>query len=96
MNCKKKKDLYENVYFVSAVKNLMKCGIQKGKLSTNFRLLGHRDVGQTECPGEALYKEIQKWPHYHHGDYENLHLNMHDVVQNWPLGIYSFHFYLDL
>lgn len=51
---------------LAAVKHLIDCGIQQGKIASDYRLYGHRDGGQTDCPGNALYAEIQKWPHYSH------------------------------
>ncbi|XP_045208502.2 peptidoglycan-recognition protein SC2-like [Mercenaria mercenaria] len=51
---------------LTAVKNLIACGVQLGKIAGDYRLYGHRDAGQTDCPGDALYKEIQTWPHYSH------------------------------
>ncbi|KAI0220506.1 hypothetical protein LSAT2_028000 [Lamellibrachia satsuma] len=29
-----------------------------------FTIRGHRDGGQTSCPGTAYYELIQDWPHY--------------------------------
>ncbi|WAR05965.1 PGSC2-like protein [Mya arenaria] len=51
---------------LTAVKNLIACGIQLCKIRSNYRLYGHRDAGQTSCPGDNLYTEIQTWPHYSH------------------------------
>ncbi|KAL4236846.1 hypothetical protein ACF0H5_005232 [Mactra antiquata] len=53
---------------LTAVKNLIACGVQLGKITSSYRLFGHRDAGQTNCPGDALYAEIQTWPHYSHGN----------------------------
>ncbi|XP_060606482.1 peptidoglycan-recognition protein SC2-like [Ruditapes philippinarum] len=51
---------------LAAVKNLIACGVHLGKISADYRLYGHRDAGQTDCPGDSLYHEIQTWPHYSH------------------------------
>ncbi|KAH3691048.1 peptidoglycan-recognition protein SC2-like [Dreissena polymorpha] len=51
---------------LTAVKNLIACGVQLGKIAGSYRLYGHRDAGQTSCPGTALYNLIQTWPHYSH------------------------------
>ena len=32
--------------------------------SKKFTVHGHRDGGQTSCPGTAYYELIQDWPHY--------------------------------
>nr|QBC16601.1 peptidoglycan recognition protein LBi [Sitophilus zeamais] len=47
-----------------AAKQLINMGIRDGYISENYKLIGHRQVRETECPGEALYKEIQTWPHW--------------------------------
>lgn len=39
-------------------------GVKKGYIQTQYKLVGHRQVRDTECPGEALFKLIQTWPHY--------------------------------
>ncbi|XP_060586631.1 peptidoglycan-recognition protein SC2-like [Ruditapes philippinarum] len=49
---------------LNAVKQLIACGLANGKLSSTYLLRGHRDVGQTACPGQKLYDLIQTWPHY--------------------------------
>uniref|UniRef100_A0A8W8NS38 Uncharacterized protein n=1 Tax=Magallana gigas TaxID=29159 RepID=A0A8W8NS38_MAGGI len=51
---------------INAVKSLIHCGVQMGKITHNYVLKGHRDVGQTACPGDKLYALIKTWPHYHH------------------------------
>lgn len=49
---------------ISAARGLISCGVAQKYLTTDYDLLGHRDVGQTDCPGDALYKYIRTWPHY--------------------------------
>jgi len=51
---------------LNAAKNLIACGISLGKIAPDYRLYGHRDAGTTDCPGDALYRVIQGWPHYSH------------------------------
>lgn len=51
---------------INAVKSLIDCGVKLGKITHNYVLKGHRDVGQTACPGDKLYALIKTWPHYHH------------------------------
>ncbi|KAK3585455.1 hypothetical protein CHS0354_003302 [Potamilus streckersoni] len=51
---------------LTAVKNMIQCGISLGKVASGYHLYGHRDVNPTSCPGDALYHEIQTWPHYSH------------------------------
>ena len=51
--------------FFSAVKNWIKCGIKLGNITELYSLYGHRDAcGDTDCPGNALYKEIHQWKYY--------------------------------
>ncbi|XP_010612872.2 peptidoglycan recognition protein 1 [Fukomys damarensis] len=48
-----------------AAQNLLACGVAQGALKSNYELKGHRDVQQTESPGDQLYEIIQSWSHYH-------------------------------
>nr|XP_013189609.1 unnamed protein product [Amyelois transitella] len=43
---------------------LIREGVSRGKISPDYKLVGHNQVMQTECPGGALYTHIQKWKHY--------------------------------
>ncbi|XP_078620532.1 uncharacterized protein LOC144887281 isoform X2 [Branchiostoma floridae x Branchiostoma japonicum] len=47
-----------------AAKAIINCGVQLGKVTSTYRLRGHRDVKDTECPGDTLYDHIKTWPHY--------------------------------
>ena len=49
---------------LNAIKNLIQCGVSHGYITSTYSLYGHRDVGSTNCPGDALYQEIRTWPHY--------------------------------
>ncbi|XP_044737980.1 peptidoglycan-recognition protein LB-like isoform X3 [Chrysoperla carnea] len=49
---------------LKTVKKLIQCGVENGYIRSDYILMGHRQVRDTECPGDALYKEIQTWPHY--------------------------------
>uniref|UniRef100_A0A672PZJ1 N-acetylmuramoyl-L-alanine amidase-like n=2 Tax=Sinocyclocheilus grahami TaxID=75366 RepID=A0A672PZJ1_SINGR len=40
------------------------CAISAGRLSSYYNLYGHRQADATECPGNTLYHEIQKWEHW--------------------------------
>ncbi|XP_061190662.1 peptidoglycan recognition protein 1-like [Saccostrea echinata] len=51
---------------INALKSLIACGVNSGRITQNYVLKGHRDVGQTSCPGDKFYALIQTWPHYHH------------------------------
>ncbi|XP_069356620.1 peptidoglycan-recognition protein LB-like [Maniola hyperantus] len=43
---------------------LIAAGVELGYLKEDYKLVGHRQVRDTECPGIALYNEIQTWDHY--------------------------------
>lgn len=49
---------------LTALEEIIDCAESLGKITSNYILMGHRDVVATECPGDALYEEIQGWPHY--------------------------------
>ncbi|XP_067676770.1 uncharacterized protein [Haliotis asinina] len=50
------------------LQKLIACGVQNGKLTSTYTMLGHRDVGAksggTSCPGDTFYALIQNWPQY--------------------------------
>ncbi|XP_044057533.1 peptidoglycan recognition protein 5 [Siniperca chuatsi] len=43
---------------ISSVKQLLRSGVSQGFLQREFVLLGHRDLGSTECPGGKLYAAL--------------------------------------
>ncbi|XP_062842958.1 peptidoglycan recognition protein 5 [Trichomycterus rosablanca] len=43
---------------LSAVRALFRYGMKEGFLSPDCVILGHRDVSDTECPGENLYSVL--------------------------------------
>ncbi|XP_034566664.1 N-acetylmuramoyl-L-alanine amidase-like [Notolabrus celidotus] len=43
---------------------LASCAVSGGRLKANFTLQGHRQVVDTSCPGDALYREITSWEHF--------------------------------
>lgn len=45
---------------VVAVKQLLQSGVSAGFLQPGFGLYGHRDLGNTECPGEKLYAALPR------------------------------------
>uniref|UniRef100_A0A8K9XQK7 Peptidoglycan recognition protein family domain-containing protein n=1 Tax=Oncorhynchus mykiss TaxID=8022 RepID=A0A8K9XQK7_ONCMY len=46
-------------FSVSSVKQLLQCGVSQGHFHPVFILLGHRDLRDTECPGERLYAALK-------------------------------------
>merc|ERR1719147_682398 len=59
---------FMNTIPTSAARNvfheLASCMLANGKVSSSYELKGHRQAVSTECPGDALYAEIQSWPHW--------------------------------
>ncbi|KAM8902385.1 peptidoglycan recognition protein 5 [Spinachia spinachia] len=43
---------------ILSVKRLLESGVCQGLLDPKFTLFGHRDMGQTECPGAKLYAAL--------------------------------------
>ncbi|KRK03437.1 peptidoglycan-recognition protein LB isoform X1 [Drosophila yakuba] len=51
---------------LDAARNLISFGVFKGYIDPAYKLLGHRQVRDTECPGGRLFAEISSWPHFTH------------------------------
>ncbi|CAO1427336.1 unnamed protein product [Diamesa serratosioi] len=49
---------------LDAVKNLIQYSLQTGYLKSSYKILGHRQVRATECPGQRLFDEISTWKHF--------------------------------
>ncbi|XP_017847354.1 peptidoglycan-recognition protein LB isoform X2 [Drosophila busckii] len=49
---------------LQAAKDLIAFGVAQGYIDAAYKLLGHRQVRETECPGGRLFKEISSWPHF--------------------------------
>ncbi|XP_058489182.1 peptidoglycan recognition protein 5 [Solea solea] len=43
---------------ILSVNQLLQSGVSRGFLHADFSLLGHRDLGNTQCPGENLYAAL--------------------------------------
>ncbi|KAJ8955322.1 hypothetical protein NQ318_003415 [Aromia moschata] len=43
---------------MEALKQLIECGEETGKLASNYHVIGHRQGGSTTCPGNSLYNKI--------------------------------------
>ncbi|KAM4640715.1 peptidoglycan recognition protein 1-like [Discoglossus pictus] len=48
----------------NAAKSLIRCGVSKGFIRSNYILKGHRDVSSTDCPGNTFYRTVRTWPSY--------------------------------
>jgi hypothetical protein len=49
---------------LAAAKSLIACGVERGSVSAEYKLVGHSQVRNTECPGATLLDEIKTWPHW--------------------------------
>ncbi|XP_038213968.1 peptidoglycan-recognition protein LB-like [Zerene cesonia] len=49
---------------LKTAKALIAAGVELGFIKPDYKLIGHRQVRETECPGDALFNEIQTWEHY--------------------------------
>ncbi|XP_046997636.1 uncharacterized protein LOC124613090 isoform X2 [Schistocerca americana] len=47
-----------------ALRQLIELGVQEGFIAENYKLLGHRQLANTESPGTRLYEELMTWPHW--------------------------------
>lgn len=47
-----------------ALRSLISYGVSLGKIREDYKLIGHRQARNTECPGNALYKYVMKLPHW--------------------------------
>ncbi|XP_013189634.2 peptidoglycan-recognition protein LB [Amyelois transitella] len=64
---------------IKTAKALIHAGIQLGYIKPDYKLVGHRQVRDTQCPGDALYREIQSWPHY--APFPRSHKDLLDVEE---------------
>lgn len=49
---------------LKAAKDLIAFGVAQGYIDPAYKLLGHRQVRDTECPGGRLFQEISTWPNF--------------------------------
>ncbi|KAJ9599614.1 hypothetical protein L9F63_009931, partial [Diploptera punctata] len=49
---------------IHAAKGLINLGVKRGSIAENYKLIGHRQVRDTLCPGDAFFKEIKTWNHW--------------------------------
>ncbi|XP_058444765.1 peptidoglycan recognition protein 1-like [Malaya genurostris] len=57
-------DVVPNVAARRAAQSLIQCGISLGHIDSSYWLIGHRQVKDTDCPGNALFKEIHSWSRF--------------------------------
>ncbi|MBN3305471.1 PGRP1 protein, partial [Amia calva] len=49
---------------LSSAQQLLECGVALGHLHPDYTLSGHRDVRNTECPGDQLYSAMRQFAHF--------------------------------
>ncbi|KAF9805818.1 hypothetical protein SFRURICE_009450 [Spodoptera frugiperda] len=49
---------------LESLQKLIASGVELGYISRDYKLIGHRQVSATECPGQALFNEISTWDHF--------------------------------
>ncbi|XP_023296046.2 peptidoglycan-recognition protein SC2-like [Lucilia cuprina] len=49
---------------IAAAKSLLAAAVSRGQIKSGYILYGHRQVGNTDCPGNNLYAEIKKWSNW--------------------------------
>ncbi|KAG8441245.1 hypothetical protein GDO86_006835, partial [Hymenochirus boettgeri] len=42
----------------------LQCALRLGYITPDYNIQGHRQVVDTSCPGDALFREIQSWEHF--------------------------------
>ncbi|KAK2575092.1 hypothetical protein KPH14_008821 [Odynerus spinipes] len=57
-------DTLPNAAALRALNSLISCGVSLGKIRDDYKLIGHRQARDTECPGETFYKYVVKLPHW--------------------------------
>ncbi|CAG5044139.1 unnamed protein product [Parnassius apollo] len=49
---------------IKTAKSLIAQGVELGYIKPDYKLIGHRQVRDTECPGATLYQNLKTWEHY--------------------------------
>lgn len=49
---------------LQAVQRIITFGVANGNIQKNYSMLGHRQVRDTKCPGDRLFREISKWTNF--------------------------------
>nr|CAD7432788.1 unnamed protein product [Timema monikensis] len=54
---------------LDAAKLLLNYSVNNGQLSSNYNLIGHKQVAKTQSPGRQLFDIIKTWEHWERCDY---------------------------
>ena len=57
-------DFLPNEAALKALNKLIAYGVLLGKIKKNYNVIGHRQVRDTECPGETFYKLVVNLPRW--------------------------------
>ncbi|XP_050668448.1 peptidoglycan-recognition protein LB-like isoform X2 [Leptidea sinapis] len=49
---------------LKAAQSLISAGVDRGYIKLDYKLVGHRQVRDTKCPGDTLFREISQWKHF--------------------------------
>ncbi|KAI8442186.1 hypothetical protein MSG28_005786 [Choristoneura fumiferana] len=49
---------------LKTVKALIAAGVELGYIKPDYKLVGHRQVRETECPGQAFFDVVKTWDHW--------------------------------
>ncbi|XP_049879190.1 peptidoglycan-recognition protein LB-like [Pectinophora gossypiella] len=49
---------------LQTTQRLIALGVRLGFIRPQYSLIGHRQVSATECPGQALFNQISRWPNF--------------------------------
>ncbi|KAK4877744.1 hypothetical protein RN001_010250 [Aquatica leii] len=58
---------YLTVEMIEALKEVLELGVKLDKLWANYKLICHNQTSNTLSPGEHVYMEISKLPHFYDG-----------------------------
>lgn len=47
-----------------ALEALILCGEENGHISKNYSLIGHRQTGKTDCPGNKMFRILKNMPNF--------------------------------
>ena len=53
-----------NNEMLAVTQKLIACGKEKGFVSEDAQIHGHRDQNCTDCPGDKLYEIIKMWKNF--------------------------------
>lgn len=49
---------------LKTTKALIAAGVKLGFIDADYKLVGHRQVRATECPGDKLFEHIKTWDNF--------------------------------